>query len=190
MNFFEAIRMADEGKVVVSCRRYKYRKRNNSLYLLATTHTPSGLKVSYLTTATIDNDEVNGEWALDEEPEEGKGLWKHKLGDGSDLMEFYYERCISHYEQQQVWADALETFMNLKGHPLAVKAKDDFQQFCLLFTEDCMNAIKIDVWHYNKSKFAFISPMFATEEDARQAIKDIGEETLLKMAKVFQGIYE
>ncbi len=88
-------------------------------------------------------------------------------------------------ERFEKFIKAWATFMRLKSHPLAVKANFNAWQFAIHYD---LGDIKTHTWH-GEMKLSFISPMFSTVTDTKQAIHDIGEENLKQMFLTFQGVY-
>lgn len=145
---------------------------------------------------------IKSKWSIYEELKENKvGLWYKeelcfyidiksaiKLEGGhhavlSELIPFEFETEKSH------WFKALETFMQLKGHPLAIIATDNEDQWFIAF-EDDSGDLAIDSGRDILYKFHIISPMFSSEKDANKAMDDIGQENIVHMMMTFQGIYE
>jgi hypothetical protein len=94
-------------------------------------------------------------------------------------------------EKADKFAKALDTFIRLKAHPLAVKPdfEDDEEQFYIGVNLCGGTAVSVSS-DYAPDKPDYLSPMFDSEEDADKAIKDIGEDNLVEMFKTFSGLYE
>lgn len=191
MNFFEAMKMVDEGKTVLSNQYAHYKKIEGKLCQ----------RRSHLDGWTEDSmieSEINGDWDFYdnpkkeriEKPKKEKGLWDSKRSwyDGS-IIAITFDPSMDNKGQLDMWADALKTFMELKGHPLATAVLNGVEQYFIFFDlyhEDS----KIDMQMFSESKGGYLSPAFETWDDASKAIGDMGNKELIKMAKVFHGIYE
>lgn len=88
-------------------------------------------------------------------------------------------------ETEREWAIALNTFMLLKSHPLAVKVILGKKQFFICLHSDGYICIED---HLNYGKLDEISPAFKSNEDAQKAIDDIGKDNIMHMFKTFQGL--
>lgn len=185
MNFFEAMREIEKGRVVLSQETsYKYKKENGELRQCAVYDS------NWERAVNLDRHEINGEWAIYEEPKEEKGLWVKCHGCAPldrEYISMMHGRPFDNAKIRFEWHEAITTFMNLKCHPLAVKAVHDANQ---IFLDIQHYVITVDNYSSLNNKLRYLSPMFKNTEDAQQAINDIGEDKLIKMAKVFQGIYE
>lgn len=86
-----------------------------------------------------------------------------------------------------IWFSALETFMKLKSHKLSRKIQDGISQWFLDFRQ-ISESIETESFISMSNKIGYISPAFNREKDALKAIKDIGEENIINMFKVFGGV--
>ncbi len=84
--------------------------------------------------------------------------------------------------------EALETFIVLKAHPLAVVPVEGVQVYLCTFQYD-ENKLSLTTKLSLDNKLALVSPCFKSEYDCEKAIEDIGAEKLETMFRVFQGIY-
>jgi hypothetical protein len=87
------------------------------------------------------------------------------------------------------WDKALATFMRLKAHPLAKRIEYKMEQFIISVSQDIERCLIIDCYD-KETKSTLLSPCFKSEKDARQSIKDIGEDNIIEMFKTFSGLYE
>jgi hypothetical protein len=91
-------------------------------------------------------------------------------------------------QKMKSFIKALQTFLRLKAHPLAVKPSRNDQCYIVCNLDDG------NVCSYYASEYMdkgdYISPMFSDEKDSDKAIQDIGEDNLVEMFKVFSGDYE
>lgn len=123
-------------------------------------------------------------------------------------------KALNHFEFNKL----MNIFHKLMFHPLTVKPIDCEEQYIIEFIDkDFIVNGFIIYYPYEKTedfekllekkgekkdeinvifeytlipKLNSISPSFATAEDARQAINDIGEANLIHMFKTLKGIYE
>lgn len=128
------------------------------------------------------------------EEHENKKLEKNygALGFNPKIIDFNVfpeiEESSTEQDKASKFITALKTLMELKSHPLAVPASDDNKyQYFICF---CITILKINNYSLNSFKLSEISPAFNDKIDAQQAIEDIGENRLIEMFKVFQGIYD
>jgi hypothetical protein len=197
MNFFEAMKEIDEGKMVY-CGTLIYKKDEDGTLVRNYENLMSDPDEWSKVDEFISQD-ISGDWKLYEEPKEEKGLWEKggillALKSGLDNRR-WAQTDLATFNNAGIyanWRNALYTFMDLKGHPLAVKANHDINEQYFISIHICRDhfGIYTDQSTFLCNKGDILSPMFSTEEDAKKAIEDIGEENLIKMAKVFQGIYE
>lgn len=88
------------------------------------------------------------------------------------------------------WLKALETFFELKCHPLTVEIRDGKIQCCIGPDSIEPWGLEAQCWNTSSFKIPLVSPIFASIDDTMQAIQDIGESRLIHMFKTFHGIYE
>lgn len=87
--------------------------------------------------------------------------------------------------QCQRYADALTTFILLRKQPGSCKAIDYVMQYVIKVDEDY--DLYVGDWRSSPCKISEISPCFETEEQAEQAIRQIGKERILEMFKNFHS---
>lgn len=123
-------------------------------------------------------------------PKETKGLWEadKKLIASRITLEITNSPFASTLQSRQ-WVKALHTFMELKGHPLTVKPSEEKEEYVIRINTD-ENILYIEEMLTLDGKLTEISPTFEIEEDAEEALNDIGKENLLHMFKTFSGLYE
>lgn len=112
-------------------------------------------------------------------------LWPDECGNNLHHFDVYSESS----KIAAKWDEALKTLMELKAHRLTVKAEDGKSQLCIINGRDNVS-LNISTFDSEYFKLRMISPFFNTREDAKKAIKDIGEEAIIEMMKVMQGMYE
>lgn len=83
--------------------------------------------------------------------------------------------------------EALQTLIELKAHPLSVAAVDCLDQYNISMYG---NSITTGRNVLLQTKLSQVSAFFYLSEHAEEAIKDIGEDRLISMFKVLQGVYE
>lgn len=186
MNFFEAMVAIGDGETVSILDGQKYKKIKGNIKWW---DKESG---EWLI-ADLGPYHYHSEWKIHEEPKEENGLWEStnrflpRLTINQLTINIGIPIVSPH--QSKMWVEALETFMRLKGHHLAVKATPAYQYY-LTFDMNYGGIFIAEPCNIRKLKSTHLSPMFSTQEDAMRAIEDIGEPRLLKMAKVFQGVYD
>jgi hypothetical protein len=189
MNFFEAIEaMKNGGSVSIGDSVYKI--ENNVIYVKYIYESKNIWSVG-----NIIGDCIDGKWKIYKPERENNGLWVK--GHNELHLGQYYNgstpavATIANFSEPHIWLyweQAIITFMKLKGHPLAVKA-NDYGQFFIHIGPEHANVPPFPEDQLGMKIYNF-SPMFETMADAETALEDIGEENLVKMAKVFQGIYK
>lgn len=94
---------------------------------------------------------------------------------------------ISNNKKYVAFNDALKTLIELKAHPLSVAPVDGIIQYSIGYTGEI-----ICTTYSNKllNKLCGVSPSFDSEGDAVKASKDIGEDRIISMFKVLQGVYD
>ena len=102
------------------------------------------------------------------------------LNNGHDLN----GACFTTEKEADAYAEAFETMVMLRKCEWSVKPNDDECQhiFSYVFGE----------FHFSEYtslgyKTKCVSPSFETEEDARNAIKKVGEERVIRMFNTFSG---
>lgn len=194
MNFFEAYLEAKNGKkvTIVGCKIW-WLQFHNEDYKALDIYNDKGLVDDEISPIQLAH-WLDCEWQIHEEPKEKPGpmgLWHSERDpDGvEDLHTKHYVSCRNYVisSQHDAWSAALETFMRLKGHPLAVKPNNDETHFFIRIREE---KLMIDSYECLPNKLTEVSAPFDSVDDGKQAIKDIGEDNLLHMFKTFQGIYE
>lgn len=93
---------------------------------------------------------------------------------------------VFYLKDSMKWHEALFTFMRLKAHPLARKISNDLYQYLIFL--DNYGQICIEAYMRSIGKITEISPCFDSEEEVLQVIKDVGEENIINMFKVFGGV--
>lgn len=209
MNLKEVMQALLDGKVL-HCTGYDYRLYENELcfWAIVGKWIVSDYSIQFLVRSNCQISET------DPEAEYKKSLRRGILGfdggtvsinihgirtdycetDGSKDCDYAYStkcKCTPEIDEQcnkaLKFKEALETFIALKAHPLAFFMIADTVQYFIVFNESQTDLL-VSCYIYGKSRL--ISPCFESEEDCKKAIEDIGQEKLVTMFRVFQGIYE
>lgn len=186
MNLKEVMQALIDGKVIVFNSGF-FKIFNGKLALWG-----KGSKEWYLTAYKIDELACESSEISETDPEaEYKKSLETKYGTLGFPMNSLYirgEGLTPENSKLDKFTEALQTLFELKAHPLSVAPVDYGKQFSI---EPLDNGnIFIDWFSRSGAKFARISPCFLSVEDTNQAIKDIGEDRLISMFKVLQGVYD
>ena len=193
MNLKEVMQALIDGKVLL-CKEYVYKLHEGNLCFwgIAKKWKISDWNVNYLAknNCEISETDPEAEYKKSLEPKYGALGFDNKFINFNVLNLIYCGNETDFKAQQGkalMFNEAFRTLIRLKAHPLSVAAVDEKYQYVILQAQEI-----IDVSKYMGLEFKldYLSPFFNSEEDARQAIKDIGEERILSMFKVLQGDYD
>lgn len=200
MNFFEAYLEAKNGKKVTICGVHDWWLQLNNCVSLYDgnsfdMYTKDG-RSEYSFNNKMIAHWLNCDWQIYEEPKESKGLWEKPAHENSVYFGLRLGGNLHKFSGESDafrWGKALNTFMLLKGHPLAIPFDNSKLRvhYCIFHNPNGLNHKDIGV-HLGMAGQGTqnISPSFSNFDDANQALKDIGPENLLHMFKTFSGIYE
>lgn len=91
-------------------------------------------------------------------------------------------------DEERNIAIALATYIELLKHPLVVKAEQGRAQHVIALSGFSMSTLTTEDYVGNACKFDYLSPVFSSRKDAKEAISDIGEDKLLLMFKTIKGL--
>lgn len=151
-------------------------------------------ELNWFPVSEFTKEELNATWEIYQKPkEESKGLWEMHNIEPANIIFRITAKGMHMPADEKNWANAFDTFIKLKGHRLAVKSEDNKIQYFILVSNNPDGHIvnlHVDDYYALECKLSEISPAFSCHEDAAKAIKDIGEDNLLHMFKIFQGLYQ
>ena len=154
-------------------------------------------------TDLLNYQQFQDDWEIYEEPEEisyyslniilhNREQSEKALGDKINQGEFIsclHSKIVAKTDKEaKAWSKALETFFELKSHPLAcASVREKIQYHIVPYSID---ALDIEDSYFLCSKTSLLSPSFETTNDALTVMGDMGIDRLLHMFRTFQGIYE
>jgi hypothetical protein len=180
MTFAEALKWMEDGnyciQVTPDIKPLVHKLKNDGIYYY--------MANEWVKDNSRFNEYLESDWEKVENPEKNEPQ-ENQLG----LSQIRLKVCLYHPVQDaqkaRAWADAIKTFFSLKSHPLAKKPVENESQSVILLKDD---KIVLEAWCIVRNKLQLLSSLFSSDEDAKKAISDIGEENLIHMFKTFQGV--
>ena len=189
-DFFRAMELLKLGKMVYSDHggmNYIYQWDNGQIAIKGRPE---------VTCPNIDANEMRADWYVYAPEEKGENASLITRLENAPSCKHGFNLTVNNFykmTEMKAYYKALQTFMELRMHPLARKIVNEKEQHTISLdnilagkplehlTGSCFFA-----WY----KQARISPVFDSREDALKALSDIGLDRLRQMANTFAGIYE
>lgn len=193
MKVLEAMQvLKDGGAIIYPAERQIYEFKDGRLRTRHATEKTWRLSTTKGTSTFTDILKDDEEYEIYEEPEEkwymNFEMFGGKMGDGEPNIKNLSIPARSETEAN-AWCKALDTFFELKCHPLVIYLDDYTPESGQLFFTFLVNKKGIFIVGSVETPRRCFNNFcyFSTEEYGAQVIRDIGESRLIHMFKTFQG---